>query len=193
LLHLSTIGLRMWLIKDSIQSRAHSWYVLVLQHFVIPLVAHQLLVHAVILLFLTEVVVLVSVLAERVFLLGTRHAILDPFDELAIGSTEVGWIAAHGRREFAPEPIALGELVLIGCVFVVLAAVGDFAALAPGDLDFRGDAEVTDRVVLMAGERTPKAQQPLIVAFQAFIVALVIALQGHLLLNGLEIALLVAR
>lgn len=105
----------MWLIKDPIQPRSHSWHVLILQHFVISLViAHQFLIHTVVFLLLAEVVVLVSVLSEGVFLFGTRHAIFDPLDELTISPTEVRWITAKGRREFAPEPIALGELAIIG-------------------------------------------------------------------------------
>lgn len=130
MLHLDAIGLRVRLVEDSVQSRPHSGHVLVLQHFVIPLIAHEFLVHAFVLVFLDEIVVFVPVLAEGVFLLGPRHPVFDPLNELSVGSTEVGGVAAHGWWEFTPESVSWGELVLVGWIFVVLAAVGYFPTLA---------------------------------------------------------------
>jgi hypothetical protein len=44
----------------------------------------------------------------------------------------------------------------------------------------------------MAGKRAPQAEQSLIIALEALVVTLVVTLQGHRLLQRLDIALLVA-
>lgn len=130
MVHLDAIGLRVGLVVHPVQSRPHSGHILVLQHFVVSLVAHEFLVHAVVLLFLDEIIVFVSVLPEGVFLLGTWHSVFDPFDELPVGSTEVGGVVADGWRELSPGSVGWRELVIVGGILVVLAAVGNFPALA---------------------------------------------------------------
>lgn len=47
-------------------------------------------------------------------------------------------------------------------------------------------------MVLVAGQRAPKTEESLIIAFEALVVALVVTLQGHCLLQRLDISLLAA-
>jgi hypothetical protein len=60
--------------------------------------------------------------------------------------------------------VVLGEATFC-IVLAETAAVGNLAALASGDFDFRGDAEVADGMVFVAVQGAGQAEQSLVIAF----------------------------